>query len=132
MDHFNKMIMNNIFYNKIKFFLFLFLVFSTFSCKTRKFAKIFPNSAINEFRETLAVATPEFRQGWDDGCETGSSAGANTFYKTLYKSNAVDGYKMVSSPEYKVAWGNGFWYCYRYTDIKQGSSLWGSYFTGYR
>ncbi len=124
--------MKNFFDNKIKFFLIIFLAFSVFSCKSRKFARLFPNTSVQEFRESLATATPDFKLGWDDGCEAGSSAGANTFYKTMYRANAADGFKMVNSPEYKVAWGNAFWYCYRNITIKQGSSVWGSYFSGYR
>jgi len=76
--------------------------------------------------------SPEFRKGWTDGCEVGMSAGSNTFYKMFYRNNAVDGYKMTSSEDYKAAWGNAFWYCYRYDQIKQTSSIWGSVFSGYQ
>lgn len=77
-------------------------------------------------------ASPEFKQGWSDGCEVGMASGSNTFYKMFYRNNAVDGYKMSSSSEYKTAWGNAFWYCYRYDHIKQGSGkIWGSMFSGY-
>lgn len=77
-------------------------------------------------------ASAEFKQGWADGCEVGMSAGSNTFYKMFYRNNAVDGYKMSSSPEYKTAWGNAFWYCYRYDHVKQKSGkIWGSTFGGY-
>ena len=77
-------------------------------------------------------ASPEFNQGWDDGCEVGMSGGSNTFYQMFYRNNAVDGYKMAGSAEYKTAWGAAFWYCYRSDWSKQRSSIWGSTFGGYR
>lgn len=94
-------------------------------------AKIFPARPNNELRPDKD-ASPEFVQGWNDGCEVGMSSGSNTFYKTFYRNNKVDGYRMTSSPDYKVGWGNAFWYCYRYDYVKQKSSIWGSMFSGYR
>lgn len=85
-----------------------------------------------KFRDTLRDATPDFRQGWYDGCEVGMSSGSNTFYKMFYRNNQIDGWKMTSSPEYKTAWSNAFWYCYRYDEVKQGSSIWSSVFGGMR
>lgn len=101
------------------------------SC-TYSASKIFPSRPDKEFKETLRDASPEFVQGWHDGCEVGMSGGSNTFYKMFYRNNAVDGYKMTSSSEYKTAWGNAFWYCYRADYIKQKSSIWGSTFGGMR
>lgn len=75
-------------------------------------------------------ATPEFRQGFEDGCETGMSAGSNTFYKMFYRSNKVDGYKVVSSDDYKTAWGFAFWWCYRKDHLKTVQKVWGSTFGG--
>lgn len=77
-------------------------------------------------------ANAEFRQGWKDGCEVGSASGANRFYKFFYRSNAVDGYKIVNSADYKVAWGDAYWYCYRDIYVKQKSSVWGAILSGYR
>ncbi len=113
------------------FFLILFLLSSLCGCK-KSVAKIFPNRPDREFVEELRDASPEFKQGWEDGCEVGMSAGSNTFYKMFYRSNASDGYKMTSSTDYKTAWGNAFWYCYRYDHIKQDRPIWGSVFGGYR
>lgn len=75
--------------------------------------------------------SPEFKQGWDDGCEVGMSAGSNTFYKMFYRSNAADGFKMAGSSDYKTAWGNAFWFCYRDDYVRQKSSIWGSTMNGY-
>jgi hypothetical protein len=60
------------------------------------------------------------------------SAGSNTFYKSFYHSNAADGYKMGESADYRTAWGDGFWYCYRVDFVKQKSSIWGAVFSGAR
>ena len=110
--------------------LIVVLVFCS-SCN-KSIAKYLPDRPSKSFKKTLQDASPEFRQGWKDGCEVGMSAGSNTFYKLFYDNNTVDGYKMTSSSEYKNAWGNAFWYCYRYDYIKQKSSMWGSMFGGYR
>lgn len=100
------------------------------SC-SNKIAKIFPNRPNNE----VAIegdASPDFKQGWKDGCETGMSAGANNFYKMFYRSNASDGWKAVKSSDYKTAWDNAFWFCYRADYFKHKSSIWGSVFSGYK
>lgn len=119
--------------NRKKYFTAILLVAVSLclsSC-SRKIADIFPERPDKSF-EADESWSPEFKQGWKDGCEVGMSAGSNTFYKPFYRNNAVDGYKMTSSSEYKNAWGNAFWYCYRRDYIKLKSSLWGSYFSGLR
>ncbi len=77
-------------------------------------------------------ASPDFKKGWEDGCEVGMASGSNTFYQMFYRTNAVDGYKMSGSPDYKAAWGNAFWFCFRDDYIRQKSSIWGSMFGGYK
>lgn len=84
----------------------------------------------DSYAKELAGASPEFRQGWADGCETGMSAGSNAFYRMYYKSNKADGYKMFDSADYKAAWGNSFWYCYRKDEVKLGGTIHGSMFKG--
>ena len=112
-------------------FLLAATLFTT-SCQ-RWVGRLYPNRPDTEFEKDLAESSVEFRQGWDDGCETGMSAGSNTFYKMFYRNNKADGYKMTSSADYKTAWGNAFWYCYRYDYVKQKSTaIWGSTFGGYR
>ncbi len=106
----------------------------TFSC-TQKFKeklKRMPQMPINSLTEQVSKGSPDFQDGWRAGCEVGMSAGGNTFYKTLYKSNAVDGYRILNSTDYNRAYSTAFWYCYRSIDIRQASSIWGSYFTGFR
>jgi hypothetical protein len=111
--------------------LLILALFSLFSCNSPLVEKLLPERP-NRTMKIDESASPEFKQGWKDGCEIGMSSGSNTFYKMFYRNNAVDGYKMTSSSDYKTAWGNAFWYCYRYDHIKQNSSIWGSTFSGYQ
>ncbi len=111
--------------------IFLLLTFLlTCSCQTYV-ADYYPGRPDKKFIPDEGAST-EFKQGWKDGCETGMSGGANTFYKIFYKSNVVDGYKIMNSSEYKTAWGNAFWLCYRYDFVKHKTSIWGSFFGGMR
>ena len=130
MGHYNKnLITLDLKMRKIvEIFLLFVLLCGSYAC-SKKIARFLPNRPDSnpEFYEGASV---EFKKGWEDGCEVGMSAGSNTFYKMFYRSNAVDGYKMTSSSDYKTAWGNAFWYCYRYDHIKQKSSVWGSVFKG--
>lgn len=98
----------------------------------RRIANSFINRPSNEFDGYLEDVSVEFEQGWRDGCETGMGSGGNTFYKAFYSNNIIDGYKYANSSDYKTAWGNAFWYCYRHDYIKHKSSTWGSVFGGYR
>jgi len=110
-------------------FLLLATVAMLSSCQkwvADRFLRGRPNESV-KFGGDVSV---EFRQGWDDGCEVGMASGSNKFYKMFYRSNKVDGYKMTSSPEYKTAWGNAFWFCYRYDHIKQKSKIWSGMFQG--
>lgn len=92
---------------------------------------MFPNRPTRSFKKELKNASPDFKQGWNDGCNVGMTAGSNTFYKSFYSSNQVDGYKITNSPEYSTAYNNAFWFCYRTDYIKQKSTIWGSFFKGH-
>lgn len=104
------------------------LVLITASCDKM----MMPNTAMREFPEMRKNASPDFRQGWEDGCETGSQAPANWFHKMMVYDTKVDGYKITQSNEYKTAWNFAWWYCYRYMYVKHKSSIWGSFFGGYK
>ena len=82
------------------------------------------------FKEDLKNASPDFQQGWADGCETGMAGGSNSFNQMFYKGNKQDGYKFAYSPDYKVAWGNAFWFCYRANWVDQRATPFGSFFKG--
>lgn len=110
--------------------LLLINLASISSC-SHDISTIFPERSSDEFIEDIEIASPDFEQGWREGCEVGESAGSNTFYKMFFRNNNVDGYKASYSPDYRTAWNNAFWWCYRRNYIKQKSSIWGSTFKGH-
>lgn len=57
---------------------------------------------------------PNFKKGWEDGCETGMATESNTFYKSYYKFKQ-DPY-MVTDPVYFDTWVDAFRYCRDYVD----------------
>ena len=122
----------------MKIFFIISLIFLSSCSKTLdKAGNYFPQTPFSSSEKKLNTmiakkGTPEFQQGWHDGCDVGSSAGGNAFYKMFYNSNTVDGYKMASSLDYKNAWTYAFWYCYRYVYIKDKSAIWNSVFSGYQ
>lgn len=113
----------------IRIFLLSTLMLLATSCQKYVADAILPQRPNKEFTMDKD-ATPEFRQGFEDGCEVGMSAGSNTFYKIFYRSNKIDGYKSTNSGDYKNAWGIGFWWCYRKDHWKTSSSIWGSMMEG--
>lgn len=52
---------------------------------------------------------PEYKLGWEDGCDSGLSAEGGWDYKMMY------GFKkrpeMASNDQYKQGWNEGFTYC---------------------
>ena len=113
------------------------LIFSIFTiifftaCST-KLQKILPSMADKKLVNETNLTSEEYRAGWKDGCEVGISGGANTFYKMFYRNTKIDGYRMAYSTSYRDAWDSAFWYCFRYTYIRQKSSIFGSIFKGFR
>lgn len=116
----------------LHFVILISSLFLTSSCQRWIADKYLKGRPSAEFMKSFADASPEFLQGWEDGCETGMAGGSNTFYKMFYRNNAMDGYKMTSSSEYKTAWGNAFWYCYRYDAVKAKSPIWSTMFGGHK
>ena len=115
----------------------LFIALSSASCSEATRRNIgrnyLPEKAMGSFKKDLANASPEFRRGWYDGCETGASvASVNAFYRIFYANNRVDGYAKANDADYRNAWEAAVWYCMRYEEIKQSSSIWNSIFGGYR
>jgi hypothetical protein len=55
------------------------------------------------------AAPPQYRLGWEDGCDSGLSSEGGWTYKMTY------GYKkrpeMAANEQYKQAWNEGFSYC---------------------
>jgi len=60
---------------------------------------------------------PEYKLGWEDGCDTGLSAEGEWYYKAMY------GFKkrpeMASNEQYKTGWNEGFTYCRFSLDTSQ-------------
>ncbi len=124
--------LNSINLKKFSSLIFLLAFFLTFFSCSPKIARIFPGIADKEFPESLKNSSPDFVRGWKDGCEVGSSGGSNTFYKMFYRSNAIDGFKFSGNTDYRDAWVNAFWYCYRNMYVRHKSSIYSSVFGGYR
>lgn len=57
-------------------------------------------------------APPEWKLGWQHGCESGFSAYGNNYYKTLYKFH--QDVSMVKNEYYFKAWNDGFNFCRAY------------------
>lgn len=112
----------------IKISLLLFIISS---CGHKYSADYFRlDRTTSHFEDDLSKADPDFKLGWDHGCETGASSGSNQFYKSFYKSNKQDGWKLANSPIYKNAWNYGYFYCMREEYVDQNSAIWGSAFSG--
>lgn len=62
--------------------------------------------------------SPEFKQGWHDGCESGLSTYAPAYYKLYYKF--YQNYEMLSNHDYDVGWHESFNYC-RHYELKWSS-----------
>jgi hypothetical protein len=63
---------------------------------------------------TMPKGPPEnapelYKKGWNDGCETGMSEFATTFYKSFYRFK--QDFKLVENPEYYEAWKDSYTYC---------------------
>ncbi len=82
------------------------------------------------FKKDLESASPDFKQGWEDGCKNGMSGGNNSFQQWFYKNNRQDGYKFTYSPDYKIAWQRSYWVCYRADFVNQRKSTFKSIFGG--
>lgn len=87
-------------------------------------------NASKNFKDSIAKGSPDFQQGWKDGCESGMSASTNTFYQIFYTNNKVDGWKITSSSDYKTAWNTAFWFCVHSDYVDAKSSIYGSMFKG--
>ena len=90
------------------------------------------DNVTHKFAGAMKDASSDFRQGWYDGCETGMHSGDNSFYKMFSKSNKQDGWKMVNSKDYSIAWNYAYWVCYRSEYVDMKSSGWGHVFTGFQ
>lgn len=56
--------------------------------------------------------SPEFKEGWKDGCESGLATYGTMFNKLRYQF--YQNYEMLSIPDYNAAWHEAFNYCRHY------------------
>jgi hypothetical protein len=62
---------------------------------------------------------PEYKLGWEDGCDSGLSAEGDWSYKLMY--NFKKRPEMSANDQYKQGWNEGFTYCrYSYAASKGG------------
>lgn len=60
-----------------------------------------------------AKGSPEYLQGWDDGCKTGLSTMVPGYYKSFYKFKQ-DPY-MINNSVYYKSWKDAYTYCRQYS-----------------
>jgi hypothetical protein len=63
--------------------------------------------------KTPEGGSPEFTQGWEDGCESGIQAYGTDMYKMSYTFK--QDYELTKNPEYYSAWKDAWSYCRWYT-----------------
>ena len=108
--------------------LIAILIGSLSSCRSARFKFKEPSRLYQ--KELEEEASPDFRQGWQDGCESGMKAGSNSFNQMFYKGNKQDGYKMAYSRDYQLGWRYAWWMCYRADYVDQKSTIYSSFFKG--
>ena len=118
------------FLRKLPIFIIVFLVISCSSKYDYATPRI--EGPQLEFKDELVDASEDFRQGWNDGCEVGSDSASKSFYKIFSKTNKADGWKMRDSADYRIAWGNAYWFCYRDDYIDHKSTALRSFFGGWQ
>jgi len=52
---------------------------------------------------------PEYKLGWEDGCDSGLSAEGGWEYKMMYGFKKR--HEMATNDQYKQGWNEGFTYC---------------------
>ncbi len=88
----------------------LALVFLLSGCQSQ--AGWFDYSRPANLNVTPPPGTPEYQQGWTDGCN-GALAAVNTDVNLLLASRKykIDGELWNSSKRYKAAWKDAYYYC---------------------
>jgi len=60
----------------------------------------------------LPKGSPEFTQGWRDGCQTGLAVGGGDIYKSFYSWKRTPEFE--KNDKYLKAWKDGYEYCRQY------------------
>jgi len=91
----------------MKKLLYILLLFALSSSVTACFSRTKPLYDLTVSYDQSAP--PEWKLGWQHGCESGLSAYGNDYYKTLYKFK--QDVTMVKNELYFKAWNDGFNFC---------------------
>ena len=91
---------------KHRFLIALLLVLSLASCSS---------SPLNIWGlpNPPTEGSPEYLQGWREGCETGTTSYGNSYLRSRYKVNVTP--ELMSNQDYRKAWSIGNRYCTYYT-----------------
>jgi hypothetical protein len=68
-------------------------------------------------------APQAYKDGWEDGCESGMAAYGNFAMKTLHTFRQ-DPVRIIKDQSYRKAFDTGFHYCRAYVNRWQASGLW--------
>lgn len=94
--------------------LSILICFMLFGCLGKVFSADSPFAPIPAGLSKPAENASEiYKNGWNDGCETGISTMVTGYYKSFYffKQNP----EMVSNQEYYKAWKDSYNYCRQYS-----------------
>ncbi len=69
--------------------------------------------------------SPEFEQGWKDGCNSGIAAYGGSHYRNLGYKFKQD-WRMINNKDYYQAWQDSYLYCrwYIWNYIQKGTLTW--------
>jgi hypothetical protein len=64
------------------------------------------------FMATDVPGTPEYKRGWQDGCQSGLATYGTAVNKLM--NSFYQDYRMMKNPQYDAAWHESFDYCRHY------------------
>lgn len=99
--------------------LTLFLIFILFGCSGKVPDALRPANRI--FGHMPTGGSPEYEQGWKEGCESGLSGMTNSFYRSFYILKQDN--SLITNEVYYKAWKDSYDYCkgYAYGIVKEGN-----------
>ena len=62
----------------------------------------------------LSMHSPDFQQGWRDGCQTGLAVYGNDYYKSYYGFTRDT--TKIANRRYETAWTDAYHYCRHYVN----------------
>lgn len=77
----------------------------------------------NSLDLTPPPGSPEYQQGWSDGCESGSQAYSSNVYKVFKAFRFKFDPLLRSNKEYYQVWKDAFLYCSMYWERTQGENI---------